>query len=57
MDVLLCASHNETPCLFNQVYSMIPSTKSMKYLYQMATGKTEWGVNGEAEREKKRAAD
>ncbi len=34
---------SETPCLYNQVYSMIPSTKSTKYLYQMATGENRVG--------------
>ncbi len=34
---------SETQCSFNQVYSMIPSTKSSEYLYQMVTGENRVG--------------
>jgi hypothetical protein len=45
------------PCSLNQVYSMIPAHKSSEYLYEITTGETEWGVDGEGGRERKRAAD
>jgi hypothetical protein len=34
-----------------QVYSMIPSQKISEYLCKITTGETEWGVDGERERE------
>ncbi len=45
---------SEILCSFNQVYSMIPSTKSSEYLYKMATGENGMGSK---RRERKRAAD
>jgi hypothetical protein len=46
---------SETPCSFNQVYSMIPLTELLKYFYQMSTGENRVGSKrreGEIEREK-----
>jgi hypothetical protein len=34
---------NKTPCLVNQVYSIITHTKLSDYLYQMATGENRVG--------------
>ncbi len=34
---------SETPCLLNQVYSLIPITELSEYLYEMATGENEFG--------------
>jgi hypothetical protein len=34
---------SETPCWFNQVYSIIPYTTLSVYLYQMATGENRVG--------------
>jgi hypothetical protein len=48
-------SLNETPCLVNQVYSMITNTKLMEYLYQIATGENR--VGSKQNRERERAAD
>jgi hypothetical protein len=46
----------ETPCLFNQVYSMILPSKLLEYLFQMATGENEAGSKQrEREREKERS--
>ncbi len=42
-DLYCVQAGSETPCFFNQVYSMIPSTKSSNYLYQMATGENRVG--------------
>jgi hypothetical protein len=44
---------SETPCLFNQIYSMIQSTKLSEYLYEMATGEN-WLESNWRERERKK---
>jgi hypothetical protein len=36
-------SPSETPCSFNQVFSVILSTKSPEHLYQMATSENRVG--------------
>jgi hypothetical protein len=46
----------ETPCLFNQAYSMILSSKLLEYLFQMATSENGVGSKWrEREREKERS--
>ncbi len=45
------------PLTFNQIYSMTSSHKIRRVLCESITGETEWGVDGEGGRERKRAAD
>ncbi len=45
---------NEIPCLFNEVCSMIPSTKHQSINIKFQQVKTERGVNGEGDGERER---